>query len=451
MITPELRQFVAQAMAAGQPVDAIREQLKSQGWESLDVEHALSEAGRTPKPPYRAIAAAGGSTGELPGFVYLLTRSWHILWSNRRSFFGFLVVGVVIGIALAIALVIVGAIGGASLLGLSSGGTTGVGVGVIILAIVLILTAVASHSWMGASLLVAVRDASRSGALRVWGSYREGFRYLLPYLWLTILIGIVCIGGTVLFIIPGIVLSVLFSLPLYALVDQGSRGFTAMGVSRELVRGVWVPVFLRLLGVAVVAFLVYIIGLALLSVGLSSDTSLIAFLFTLLHTVFFASVYFFVQIFGFELYLSLRKNRGELAQVKKPFVPISIGAFGFVALIAGVVFLSGPISEQLRSSGVFEASEGLEQADIDSLELSTFSRAFEFAAVRAAVEMYHDESGSYPATLNDLDSSMVNRDAVDFSSFDYRSTGATYELCTQIGGEQVCEGPATSTASTASQ
>jgi len=58
-----------------------------------------------------------------------------------------------------------------------------------------------------------------------------------PYLWVFFLLNIIIAGGFFLFIIPGVLFSVWFSLALFVLIFEERRGFNALFRSKHLVSG----------------------------------------------------------------------------------------------------------------------------------------------------------------------------------------------------------------------
>ncbi len=108
-----------------------------------------------------------------------------------------------------------------------------------------------------------------AGALTVWASVRllmlvlrledkkkpqtaqeegkMGWQLFLPYLWVSILSGLVVFGASLLLILPGIYFGVALSMTDLFLVDKGERGTQALAASRALVKGRWWDVAWRLL------------------------------------------------------------------------------------------------------------------------------------------------------------------------------------------------------------
>ena len=76
---------------------------------------------------------------------------------------------------------------------------------------------------------------------------QKGQKFFLSYLWVYFLVTIIVAGGFLLFIIPGIIFSIWFSLAVVVLVFEEKRGFSALFQSKQLIAGRWWGVFWRLL------------------------------------------------------------------------------------------------------------------------------------------------------------------------------------------------------------
>jgi len=81
----------------------------------------------------------------------------------------------------------------------------------------------------------------------VASAYKKGLRLFLPSFWILALIVLVSLGGSILFIIPSILLSIWLSLSFYVLVIENRRGISALTGSWHYTRGYWWPMFFRVL------------------------------------------------------------------------------------------------------------------------------------------------------------------------------------------------------------
>ncbi|MDO8633093.1 MAG: hypothetical protein Q7K38_00885 [Candidatus Wildermuthbacteria bacterium] len=101
---------------------------------------------------------------------------------------------------------------------------------------------IGSLSYM-ALLIATVREGKPEGG--VVGAYKEAIPMLIPYTWLLILYGITIWGGFLLFIVPGIVLTIWLSLAFYVLLAENKKGFAALTSSYRYIKGYWWPVLWR--------------------------------------------------------------------------------------------------------------------------------------------------------------------------------------------------------------
>ena len=131
----------------------------------------------------------------------------------------------------------------------------------ILLAIPVQIAAAVISIWCGIRLMLAllksvdekpIGDLKKDSAL-AWTLF-------LPMVLVGLLQGLVVLGGFVLLVIPGIYLLVAMAYAQMVFVDQGVRGWKALTISRDLVRGRWWGVFWRNL----VASLLMGLGLGLL-------------------------------------------------------------------------------------------------------------------------------------------------------------------------------------------
>ncbi len=416
MITPELRQFVAQAMAAGQSVDDIRKNLREQGWESLDIEQALVQANQAPVAPK--------PSGWFPGIFELIRGAFRLCHSRVKAL---LTVAVVAGV-----LLIVGQwLGYGSVSITSSFRSDGMMFpgGIIAIIAYAVAMVVYAYAWF-AGIIVIVR----SDVVSLRQAIVEVPRKFLPMLWVIILSSAVIMGGFIFVFIPGLIFAVWFSFTLYVYLSQNIGGLQALRLSKEYVRGFFWRVVWSFFAFGVLAAIVCVIGIVLL-MGLAVVTGPVGFIFSLLLGVVMIAVGILYTAYCFQVFLALQARKGVLTDASKATAPIVIGLIGLVIIIILAVsgaFAPKPEQDALNALGISS------QTDI--------RRVFELAAVKVAVETFYDETGSYPATLGDMGADYLNPQLVDTTAFTYTSTGATYKLCTTVGGQQACEQPSTAPA-----
>jgi hypothetical protein len=119
--------------------------------------------------------------------------------------------------------------------------------------------------------LVVLKLAKGEGAEAT--PWNKTFALLLPTIIVSLLQGLLTLGGFILLIIPGIWLSVALGFATYALWDEGTKGLGALKRSYQLVKGRWWATLVRLLVphfligmVWFVAFMVAALCIAILTV-----------------------------------------------------------------------------------------------------------------------------------------------------------------------------------------
>lgn len=414
MITPELRQFVAQALASGQPVDDIREKLKSQGWESLDVEQALAQAGQAPVAPKPA--------GSFPSVFEMIAAASRHLWSRSGTMLP-------IAVAAAVLLSLAQWLGYGTLdprvtMGSQQMAFPG---GPLAVAGYWLLMLVYMYSWFTALVAIVRPDVST-----VEGAASGALRRFFPLLGVSALSFIIIAGGTLLLVVPGFIFAVWFAFATYIYLAQGGGVVRSLRLSKEYARGF----FWRIVWAYFAASILLLIASAILAAvlgGLSILAGPAGFVLHLLLNATMLAIAFLYATYGNQILLALQGRKGVLEDAPKITAPIVLGIVGWVIVVP--LLIVGGIFAALKGRGAL-------QPNLSSLgSQEEIQKVFEFAAARAAVEAYHDEEGSYPATLADLGPDYLNRQLVDVSNFTYTSTGATYRICATIGGQETCESP----------
>jgi len=106
--------------------------------------------------------------------------------------------------------------------------------------------------WSQTAMLCAVKEDSadfKKILLMAWPKIGSLF-------WVSFLAGLVIMGGSILFIIPGIIFSVWFCLSTFVFIAEDLHGTSALKRSKQLVEGYWWPVFGRLAVIGILCMLV---------------------------------------------------------------------------------------------------------------------------------------------------------------------------------------------------
>ena len=172
----------------------------------------------------------------LEGPIVLLKKGWSLFISNWKILVPIIILPSVISIV-------------GSLLVM-----TRQGLFVILGGLIYICGAVASVSMMPAVINAVHRLYTEPG---VAISVKDQYRFGLSMFWSVILVGIIAglssMGAMVLFIIPGIIVSVFISMYVYVLVIDGKKGFSALTESYSLIKGRWGQVFGRLFVIGIIS------------------------------------------------------------------------------------------------------------------------------------------------------------------------------------------------------
>ena len=238
----------------------------------------------------------------------LISKSWEVYKSRFWSIVGLM------GILLLIRLlfIIIGLIGGFSLgIGISfllgTGTKTisetilGGWLGLIIIFLFLVLLGAFFNTWMTASLIYLIKE--RENKIGIKQSLRKGWSVILSFIWIGFLVGLCVFGGSLLFIIPGIIFAVWFAFSEYILIDKGIKGSKALSKSKELVQGFFGGVLWRLFIIAAIGMLV---GFLQESVEEQMAVSIIIGLITTFFLTPFATIYSFL------LYENLKRIKTSL-------------------------------------------------------------------------------------------------------------------------------------------
>lgn len=160
---------------------------------------------------------------------------------------------------------------------------------------------------------LGIRDAFRNGRKRLW-----------PFIWILTLLAYIVTGGFLLFLLPGVIFWVWFSVALFILASEDERGMNALLKSKEYVRGHWFDVFLRL----------FIIGI------ISNVIGILPLIGPILTVVFMP----FGAIFHYMIYSDLRALRKDAAYSTSGGVKckwVGIGTLGYVIFPIIVLIVVG--------------------------------------------------------------------------------------------------------------
>tara|TARA_B100000508_G_scaffold140255_1_gene140691 strand:- start:1860 stop:3521 length:1662 start_codon:yes stop_codon:yes gene_type:complete len=296
-MSPELLQAVKERLELGYSHDAIKDELKAAGYDNATLNQVLHVATSTPGPAPipmpnhenidTAVAESSSGKISLPPVGSLLSNAFSFA-TNRLDLVALLIVPSLVFAFLEYT-------------------STGEGVGsdmMIVGAGIFGLFAFVAYLVVMAMVLFSVAHYDRKVNLSESFAWVRGA--IGSLIWVYILAALVSFGGFMLFIIPGIIISVYVYFSQYVLVVEGKRGMDALMRSRDLVRGHWWDVAIKLLGVSLVLFgIFFIVAFAIGIVSYSAEGGAIDLITEIVAQVFGAVVTIIGLHVGVSLYRSL--------------------------------------------------------------------------------------------------------------------------------------------------
>jgi hypothetical protein len=162
---------------------------------------------------------------------------------------------------------------------------------------------------------------AQDGATDFKGALVSGNRLLIPYIWAGFLVGLVTLGGFLLFIIPGIIMSVMLTLTAYSVVAENKRGLDALIQSWHYVKGHGMAVFGRMLAMGLILLVLIMIVGAVTGLSVASPNSINSDPThrneSVLQAVLVNAVVAFTEplsfIYLFSIFRELREIKGEIS------------------------------------------------------------------------------------------------------------------------------------------
>lgn len=219
----------------------------------------------------------------------------------------------------------------------------------LVLLLALFLAMIIIQFWSQVALIFAIKNSEEKIGIKE--SYKRGWRKIKPFFWVSVLSGLIIMGGYIFFVIPGIIFSIWFSFAIFIVVAEDLKGMDAILKSREYVRNYWWSVLWRELFLAIVMISAFVIVFIIIFI-LASIFVLIAkpspFLVDAVKEIFnlvgnFASIIIvpLTMAYSFLIYNNLRKIKGDFEfkpsiKAKRSF--IAVGVLGILVAIGGIIF-----------------------------------------------------------------------------------------------------------------
>jgi len=408
MINQQLLDYIKQQLQRGASQEQIKNSLMASGWRESDVNEVFSSVSNVSSHQSQA-PIPQQTVASLPSATALLGQAWIIYKQRMGVFLGIMIIPMVIMIGFVVTMGSYGFL--FKYLVLAQFAAVGYGL-FIALMLLLILVFTVGMLWGQTSLLYAIKDSQEGIGIKE--SYRRGWHKIVSYWWISILAWFIILGGFLLLIAPGIIFWVWFSLAIYILISEDVKGMDALLKSREYVKGHWGGVFWRLIFMSALYLIIYFIPVIILDfieIPLAEQIS------QFIVGLFLAPLF---TIYLFLVYSNLKAIKDEFVSAptrgkRLPYVFIAILGFLVIpAMLFATVFFS-------LNTARYRARDAKRIADLKQLQV--------------ALELYYDESGSYPLTLNELSPRYiaVPVDPKTNNPYDYQRQGETdYKICAQL-------------------
>lgn len=175
----------------------------------------------------------------LKGPLVLLSEAWKVFTAYPTTYLKLSLLSFLVLIVSIVALFLTGTI----LFTFSRSWALAIGVPLIVGVPLLIYL----QSWVSLGMINALIKNTEKLNLGIGATLSEVKPRIVPYFLTTLLNGLIVFGGFLLFFIPGVILSIYFSLYIYVFLKEDKVGLRALLTSREYLRGYAGIVFIYML------------------------------------------------------------------------------------------------------------------------------------------------------------------------------------------------------------
>jgi hypothetical protein len=265
----------------------------------------------------------------LKGPLVLLGEAWKVFIAYPTTYLKLTLLSILVFFVSAIALFIFGAI----LFALSRSWPLSIGVPLIVGVPILIYL----QSWMVLGMFNGLLKNAENKNSGVGVVLSEVKPFIIPYFLTTLLNGLIVFGGFLLLFVPGVILSIYFSLYIYVLLKEGKVGLQALLTSREYLRGYAAIVFIYML---IIWGILYAASIIPQYIFRQMD---MPFLGTIYNLIFSFIMTPLGILFSIKLYDELKRIKGtvEISNFNQRKVKyVALAVFGVLAPILFILFVS---------------------------------------------------------------------------------------------------------------
>ena len=251
-MSPELIAAIKERIELGHSKEAIRAELHDAGYDDQMVEAAYAEAHPSarlshipvPRPSASDLETVntGGNRAVLPSAVTLFKDGWTFMMSRLDLLF-------LLAIPFAVTAILAFVLNTSPLPSQSL---------TVALPGLVSLVALVGYLYIWTALLYTVVQSQEQ--VISWGkAFAWARSNLSGLIWVNLLASLVVLGGFILFIIPGIIISLYVYFVQYVYAKEGVRGIEALLRSRDLVQGNWWALLSRLFVLGLIFFVIFIV------------------------------------------------------------------------------------------------------------------------------------------------------------------------------------------------
>lgn len=302
------------------------------------------------------------TTKSIKGPIVLLKEAWATFISNPSTVIKLMLFLYVFSVVLVVLLFILGIILyiATQNIALAIGLATLAGVPVMVYL----------QSWFTLVLTKALLSQSEGKVLGVKQTMQAVKPLVIPFILTSLLYGIITFGGYILLIIPGVILTIFFSLYTYVLLQEGAKGMRALLLSREYIRGYAGIVFIYNLIFWGLAYVVSFVPTYLLE---QADLQILSSIISLLFNFVVMPI---GLLFSIGIYKELKRVKGEVTipnYDQRKWKYAAIGVLGIVVpllLVVLAVTTIIPMMQQIFGNELMD-----QQYNIEELQEFTYPEA----------------------------------------------------------------------------
>jgi hypothetical protein len=262
-----------------------------------------------------------------------------------------------------------------------------------------------------AAIMTLIASVNFGQEVTVWQNFKNAKKYAHKLVIVNLITGLSIYAWSLLFVIPGFVYMIFYSLSQWTFMGEGFAASSAKARSEELITGLWWPVALRYLALLGIEFAM------LLPLIVFAKVWWLSLIWTMVFFVFNIFMIPFPWVYSFYLYMDLAGRRKDSAVIKKEkgggyIIVVIIILFLAFASIPVLSFLAlsklntesgsrllGFSKQENQSMDILEnliTNDSIEKAKIKSRDSKRIS---DIKQIQTALELYYNDKNEYPDNI----------------------------------------------------